>query len=113
MLRSPSEYYNMLYIYGQCNGNAELAAERYRETCGVTANAPSAHCFRSLAARAYTTGSLMPERRNTGYSTRSSALQEERVLAEFERDNTASIREISRRTNVNRSTVHRILKDQD
>nr|XP_034192564.1 uncharacterized protein LOC117609914 [Osmia lignaria] len=107
MLRSVSEYYNMLFIYAQCNGNAELAAERYRETYGVTANAPIAPCFQRLATRVYATGSLMPDRIDTGRSTRSSASQEELVLAEFEQDNTTSTREISRRSNVSPSNVYK------
>ncbi|XP_046145770.1 uncharacterized protein LOC123989136 [Osmia bicornis bicornis] len=110
MLRTSAEYYNMMYVYAQCNSNANAAVRKYREIHGET-NVPSAHSFRQMASRLYSTGSTMPQRREVVRDTTSRDRNTDAVLSAFERDPTMSIREASQRLDIKPTTVHKMLKD--
>ncbi|CAK9827484.1 hypothetical protein ANTRET_LOCUS5172 [Anthophora retusa] len=97
MPHTNAEYYRMFFIFAQCDGNAVAATARYREE-HPGEQAPSAAAFRQLAARLYTSGSVQPNRINTGRSCRISAARLDAALAEFDWDGTQSVREVSRRT---------------
>ncbi|CAK9820332.1 hypothetical protein ANTPLA_LOCUS10558 [Anthophora plagiata] len=111
MPRTNAEYYQMFFIFAQCDGNARVTAARYREVHSGE-QAPSAAAFRRLAFRVYTSGSLQPNRTESGRSCGISTVRLDAALAEFDRDGTQSVREVSRRTGVSRGTLHRCLMEE-
>nr|XP_034190457.1 uncharacterized protein LOC117608861 isoform X2 [Osmia lignaria] len=109
MIRTNAEYYDMFFTYTECQGNANFVAARYRELHAGELT-PSAAAFRRLASRLHRTGSVQPNHRETGRSRRTSTARLEEVVAEFDRNGTQSVREVSRRVGVSRTTVHRELQ---
>lgn len=106
------EYCDMLLIYGASNQNAHEAARRYVERY-PNRRSPNPNVFLRLINRVRTSGSVVPIRKDIvgrNFYVRDEENEAE-VLHAIEEDPTTSIREISRTTEMSRTTVQRILKE--
>lgn len=103
------EYANMHSIYGECRGNASASAVRYRERY-PNARHPDYRVFIRVH-NAYCEGRISSLRGIGGASEgRPRQDFDDEVLDEINDDPSTSVRTISRRTGVSKTTVHRILK---
>lgn len=100
------EYAEMHFIYGLCDGNARQAARVYRERYPDRDRYPDHRIFLRVS-NAYLEGRIPGSAIHEG---RPRVVDEHQILADVEENPTTSVRRISRRTGVARSTVHRILK---
>lgn len=103
---TPREYAEMYYIYGLCDGNARQAARTYRERYPNRDRYPDHRIFLRVS-NSYLEGRIPGSAVNEG---RPRTVDERQVITEVEENPTTSIRRMSRRTGVAKSTVHRILK---
>lgn len=103
---TPREYAEMHFIYGLCDGNARQAARTYRERYPNRERYPDYRVFLRVN-NAYLEGRIPGAATSEG---RPRIVDERQVLREVERDPSTSVRRISRRTRVARSSAHRILK---
>lgn len=99
------EYAEMFYIYGLCDGNARQAAVTYRERYPNRDRYPDHRIFLRVN-NAYLEGRIPGSGNREG---RPITVDERQVLVRVEEDPSISVRRISQRTGVARSTVHRIL----
>jgi len=106
---SSSEITDIHFVYGLCNGNSRAAAREYRNKY-PRRRAPNHKTFvdihRQIAERGVATLS------NHHSLRRSAALIEEQVLAEVTRNPESSVRRLSARLGVSKSSVWRILKKE-
>lgn len=103
---TPREYAEMHFTYGLCDGNARLAARTYRERYPNRDHYPDYRVFLRVN-NAYMEGRIPGVRNANGRPRR---VDERLVLAEVNEDPSTSVRAISRRTGIARSTAHRILR---
>lgn len=103
---TPREYAEMYFIYGLCNANARQAARTYRERYPNRDRYPDHRIFLRVN-NAYLEGRIPGAANNVGRPRRVDELQ---ILAEVTEEPSTSVRRISRRTGIAKTTVHRILK---
>lgn len=110
---SSSEYVDMIITFGECGGNARGAARLYREHFPERENHPDHKTILNLIARSRETGQIQPVRKEVGGAPRNARTveHEEAVLDIFEEDGTRSVRTVSRELGVSKSSVQRILAD--
>lgn len=110
---TPNEYCDMIIIYGECGESAQNAAQEYAIRFPQR-RAPNAQVILRLINRIRQTGSVLPPRRAIGAGREQNVhtpQNEETILLMIEEDPSISIREISRRLNISKTTVQRILKE--
>ena len=107
------EYYDMLMALGECHGQYHVAARRYAELYPNRARHPSAPVILRAAQRLHETGSVLPDKHDTGRNRNARNLRNtERIVRAFEDNAETSIRVVAREHNFSYSTVQRTLKEE-
>ncbi|XP_076664855.1 uncharacterized protein LOC143367157 [Andrena cerasifolii] len=108
---SAEEYYTMFWMYARNNGDASATVRALaREYPRI--ETPSEGTIRRLASRLHSTGSMMRRGSVMGRPRAAWNLAvEENVLDAIDEEPTVSVRDLSRRLDASRMTVHRILRE--
>ncbi|XP_029157229.1 uncharacterized protein LOC114929731 [Nylanderia fulva] len=107
------EYYDMLMALGECHGQYHVAARRYAELYPNQARHPSVPVILRAAQRLHETGSVLPDKHDTGRNRNARNLRNtERIVRAFEDNPETSIRVVAREHNFSYSTVQRTLKEE-
>lgn len=108
-----AEYYDMLMVLGECQGQYYVAARRYAELYPNRIRHPRPNVILQAAQRLYETGSVLPTKKDTGRHRDARNLETvETVLRAVEQEPESSIRDIAREYKLSFSTVQRILKEE-
>ena len=110
MDNTANEYCDMLIIYGECDQNSVVAAREYAVRFPERRH-PNAHVFLRLINRVRETGSVLPIRKDLVGRGRHVRINEneEAILLAVNEDPSTIIRELSRRFEVSKSSIQRIL----
>jgi len=106
------EYCDMLLVYGKSDQNAHEAMRRYVEKY-PNRRRPNQNVFLRLINRVRTSGYVIPMRKNfvgRHFSVRN-VENEEEVLRTVEENSSASVRQMSRQFEMSKTTIHRILQE--
>ena len=107
------EYYDMIMVLGECQGQYYVAARRYAELYPNRARHPRPDVILAAAQRLYETGSVLQKRKEGGRHRDARNIQTvETVLCAVEQNPATSIRNIAREHELSYSTVQRILKEE-
>jgi len=109
-LYTNTELADIHFMYGKADGNAELARQLYREKYPQR-RVPCNRVFSGVHQQLRDNGSFSINVRNRDRSIRTNNV-EEVVIQQAIDDPSTSVRRIARRTNISKSTVFRILKDE-
>jgi len=107
------EYYDMMMVLGECQGQHYVAARRYAELYPDRERHPRPEVILAAAQRLHETGSVLQKRKDVGRHRDARNLQTvETVLRAVEHNPQTSIRDIAREHEISYSTVQRILKEE-
>jgi len=107
------EYYDMLMALGECHGQPYAAARRYVELYPNRERHPSAPVILGAAQRLHETGSVLPNKHDTGRNRAARNLRNtETVIRAVEQNPETSVRTIAREYGLSYSAVRRILKEE-
>ena len=110
---SNGEYYDMLMALGECHGQYYVAARRYAELYPNRERHPSAAVILRAAQRLHETGSVLPNKHETGRDREARNVQDTgTILNAFEQNPETSIRVVAREHDLSYSTVQRILREE-
>lgn len=103
----------MLMVLGECQGMHNVAARRYAELYPNRARHPSPTVILAVAQRVHETGSVVPNKHDTGrYREARNLRNTEAVIRAVEQNPESSIRVIAREHNLSYSAVQTILKEE-
>lgn len=102
------EYAEMHFVYGFCNGNARAAEREYRERFPGRERYPDYRVFQRVH-NAYVEGQIPGNPHRAGRPYENDDAEDDLVEMALEEPST-SVRRISRRSGIPRTTVHRILR---
>jgi len=102
----------MILAYGEAN-KVSTAAQRIYARKYPHQTTPHHKTFRRLDRRLRETRNFKGLSRDRGRVTRRRQRQDARILREIERDPTTSVRRISARTQITKTTVWRLIKSED
>lgn len=106
------EYFDMLMALGECHGQQYPAARRYAELYPNRRH-PSGNVILAAAQRLYDTGSVLPNKHDTGRDRDVRNVRNtERVVRAFEDNPETSIRVVAREHDLSYATVQKILKEE-
>jgi len=107
------EYYDMLMALGECHGQHHAAARTYVELYPNRERHPSAPVILGAAQRLHETGSVLPNKHDTGRNRAARNLRNtETVIRAVEQNPETSVRTIAREYGLSYSAVRRILKEK-